>query len=305
MQLSPPPLFKHGTPALLKLALCLLISLALMIADSQFKALEQIRSIANVLISPIQAVMQAPRNFLRASYDYLTTKGSLEVENENLNKRVAELTLLANQSELLLSENAQLRNLIGIAQQSRFKILISEILFSPPNPLSQRIIIDRGANDNISLGQGVADHQGIVGQVVRVMENRSEVALLDDRDMVIPIQVARNGLRGALYGNGRGRPLELRHMAAISDLQVGDILMTSGIDGIYPPGFAVATIDKIDRNVDKNFASVYCSPIGGVNRFRHVMILFYDANYGPRPTANTPSVNNAPNKPSRLYRGKP
>jgi rod shape-determining protein MreC len=239
-----------------------------------------------------------------ASYDYLTSKGSLEVENEALTKRVAELTLLANQSELFMSENGQLRKLIGIKEQARFKILIAQILYSPSNPMSQRVVIDRGASDNISLGQAVSDHQGIVGQVVRVMENKSEVTLLDDRDMVIPIQVARNGLRGALHGNGRGRPLELRHMAAVSDLQVGDVLMTSGIDGIYPPGFAVATIDKIERNVDKNFAYVYCSPVGGVNRFRHVMILFYDSGFGPKPEASK-NFKETDSKSNRLYRGKP
>ena len=266
--------------------------------------MSHVRSIASFLLTPFEAVMLAPRDGLLASYDYLTTKGSLEQENEALTKRVAELTLLANQSELFMSENAQLRKLIGIQEQTRFKILISQILYSPNNPLSQRVVIDRGASSNISPGQAVADHQGIVGQVVRVMENKSEVALLDDRDMVIPIQVARNGLRGALHGNGRGKPLELRHMAAVSDLQVGDVLMTSGIDGVYPPGFAVATVDKIDRNVDKNFAYVYCSPVGGVNRFRHVMILFYDAGFGPRPDPSK-SIKPAENKSNRLYRGKP
>jgi rod shape-determining protein MreC len=304
LQLSPPPLFKQGTPALIKLAACLLVSLVLMVADYQFKTMEAARSIASYLLTPLETIMLAPRDMLIASYDYLTTKGSLEQENEALTKRVAELTLLANQSELFMSENAQLRKLIGIQEQSRFKILISQILYSPNNPLSQRVVIDRGASSNISAGQAVADHQGIVGQVVRVMENKSEVALLDDRDMIIPIQVARNGLRGALHGNGRGRPLELRHMAAVSDLQVGDVLMTSGIDGVYPPGFAVATVDKIDRNVDKNFAYVYCSPVGGVNRFRHVMILFYDAGYGPKPDP-AKSNKQADNKSNRLYRGKP
>lgn len=281
-----------------------MVSLVLMVADYQFKTMEAARSIASYLLTPLETIMLAPRDMLIASYDYLTTKGSLEQENEALTKRVAELTLLANQSELFMSENAQLRKLIGIQEQSRFKILISQILYSPNNPLSQRVVIDRGASSNISAGQAVADHQGIVGQVVRVMENKSEVALLDDRDMIIPIQVARNGLRGALHGNGRGRPLELRHMAAVSDLQVGDVLMTSGIDGVYPPGFAVATVDKIDRNVDKNFAYVYCSPVGGVNRFRHVMILFYDAGYGPKPDP-AKSNKQADNKSNRLYRGKP
>jgi rod shape-determining protein MreC len=304
LQLSPPPLFKQGTPALIKLAACLSVSLTLMVADYQFKTMGAARSIASYLLTPLETIMLAPRDMLLASYDYLTTKGSLEQENEALTKRVAELTLLANQSELFMSENTQLRKLIGIQEQSRFKILISQILYSPNNPLSQRVVIDRGASSNISPGQAVADHQGIVGQVIRVMENKSEVALLDDRDMIIPIQIARNGLRGALHGNGRGRPLELRHMAAVSDIQVGDILMTSGIDGVYPPGFAVATVDKIERNVDKNFAYVYCSPVGGVNRFRHVMILFYDAGFGPRPDPSK-LIKPAENKSNRLYRGKP
>jgi rod shape-determining protein MreC len=304
VQLSPPPLFKQGTPALIKLVACLIVSLTLMILDYQFKALGEVRSIASYLLTPLQSVMLLPRSALRGSYDYLTSKSSLEEQNETLVKRVAELTLLANQSESLMSENAQLRRLIGIQEQSRFKILISQILYSPSNPLSQRIVIDRGASDNIKAGQGVSDHQGIVGQVVRVLENKSEVALLDDRDMVIPVQVSRNGLRGALYGNGRGQALELRHMAAVSDLQVGDVLMTSGIDGVYPPGFPVATIEKIDRNVDKNFAHVYCSPVGGVNRFRHVMILFYDAGFGGKPIPQK-SDKPAESKSNRLYRGKP
>jgi rod shape-determining protein MreC len=303
LQLSSPPLFKQGTPALIKLAVCLLLSVVLMVVDFQFNAMAPIRSVASYLLTPVESLMLLPRNVSIGTYEYLTTKGSLEQENEALVKRVAELTLLANQSELLLAENAQLRKLIGISEQSRFKILISQILYNPPNPLSQRVIIDRGESSGIKPGQAVSDHQGIIGQVVRVMENKSEVALLDDRDMVIPIQVSRNGLRGALYGSGRGRPLELRHMAAVSDLQVGDVLMTSGIDGIYPPGFAVATIDKIDRNVDKNFAYVYCSPVGGLNRFRHVMVLFYDAGFGSRPPAAT--IKGAETKSNRLYKGNP
>jgi rod shape-determining protein MreC len=275
-----------------------------MVVDYQFKALGEVRSIVSYLLTPLQNVMLLPRGVIEGSYDYLTTKSSLEEQNELLVKRVAELTLLANQSESLMSENAQLRKLIGIQEQTRFKILISQILYSPSNPISQRVVINRGASDGIKEGQGVSDHQGIVGQVVRVLENKSEVALLDDRDMVIPVQVSRNGTRGALYGNGRGQSLELRHMASLTDLQVGDVLMTSGIDGVYPPGFPVATIEKIDRNIDKNFARIYCAPIGGVNRFRHVMILFYDSGFGSRPAP--PEINKpVSNKSNSLYRGKP
>jgi rod shape-determining protein MreC len=302
LQLSSPPLFKQGTPALIKLAVCLLLSMVLMVVDFQFNAMAPIRSVASYLLTPIESLMLLPRNISIGTYEYLTSKGSLEQENEVLVKRVAELTLLANQSELLIAENTHLRKLIGISEQSRFKILISQILYTPSNPLSQKVIIDRGESSGIKAGQAVSDHQGIVGQIIRVMENKSEVALLDDRDMVIPVQVSRNGLRGALYGNGRGRPLELRHMPAVSDLEVGDVLMTSGIDGVYPPGFAVATINKIERNVDKNFAYVYCSPVGGLNRFRHVMVLFYDSGFGPRPA---PLANkSAETKSNRLYRGK-
>lgn len=303
MSLSAPPLFKQGTPALIKLAACLIVSILLMVLDVRYQALEGVRSVTSYLLTPIEKIMLLPRDALWASYDYLTTKGSLEEQNEALNKRVAELTLLASQSELLMAENAQLRKLIGIQEQAKFKILIAQVLYSSPNPLSQKIIIDRGAQDQIHPGQAIADHQGVLGQVVRVMENKSEVALLDDRDMVIPIQVARNGLRGALYGNGRGNPLELRHMAAVSDIQVGDILMTSGIDGVYPPGFAVATVDKIDRNVDKNFANVYCSPVGGVNRYRHLLVLFYEAGFGPKPADKQSKT--IETKSNRLYRGKP
>lgn len=303
MQLSPPPLFKKGTPAAVKLAGCIVLSVLLMILDIRYKALEGVRSVSTTLIAPLEWTMTLPRSMFRSTYDYFTTKGALEIRNEQLEKQVGELTLLANQYEQAMSENAHLRKLIGIQEQTRFKILISQILFNPPNSLSQRVVIDRGEVDQIKPGQAVADDQGILGQVVRVMENRSEVALLDDRDMSIPIQVSRNGLRGVLYGAGRGKYLELRHISANSDIQVGDVLMTSGIDGIYPPGFQVAVVDKIERVTEKNFANIYCLPQGGLNRYRHVMVLFYDSHFGPKP--NYDRTPKAETKSNRLYRGKP
>jgi rod shape-determining protein MreC len=149
-------------------------------------------------------------------------------------------------------------------------------------------VINRGSDDGLKLGNPIANDAGILGQVVRLYERSAEVSLLEDRDFAVPVQVARNGLRAAVFGTGRGNPLELRYLPVASDLEVGDILLTSGIDGVYPPGFAVAVISKIERNTDKNSSNVFCVPVAPVNRYRQALALLYD----PKFDAKAPSINN-------------
>ena len=156
-------------------------------------------------------------------------------------------------------------------------------MFNPPNPISQRIVINRGSNDGLKTGNPIANDAGILGQVVRLYENSAEVSLLEDRDFAIPVQVARNGLRAAVFGTGRSSPLELRYLPVASDLEVGDILLTSGIDGTYPPGFAVAMITRIERNLEKNSSNVFCVPVAPVNRYRHALALLYEAKVDAKP----------------------
>lgn len=272
-----------------------------MLIDFRFKALDPIRNQLNWVLRPLEYAMQMPRLFFETSNDYLTTRGALAQENEEMRKRQAELSLLANQSELLRVENQNLRQLLGLQKEVAYKTLPVEILYNPTNPISQRVIIDRGAIDGLKLGNPIANDSGILGQVVRLYDRSAEVSLLEDRDFAVPVQVARNGLRAAVFGAGRGNLLELRYLPVASDLEVGDILITSGIDGIYPPGFAVAMISRIERNVDKNTSNVFCVPVASINRHRQALALLYDPQWDAKP--NTPIQENAPGRRQTRARG--
>ncbi len=265
-----------------------------MLIDFRYKTLNPIRDNLNWILRPLEYVMQMPRNALEASSEYFTTRGTLDKENQEMRVRQAELSLLANQSEFLTIENQNLRQLMDLQKQIAFKTLPVEILFNPPNPISQRIVINRGSHDGLRLGNPIANDAGILGQVVRLYDRSAEVSLLEDRDFAVPVQVARNGLRAAVFGAGRGNPLELRYLPVASDLEVGDVLITSGIDGVYPPGFAVAVISRIERNAEKNSSNVLCVPVAPLNRYRQVLALLYDPQLDAKPSvANTSSSGGA------------
>jgi rod shape-determining protein MreC len=261
-----------------------------MLIDFRFKALDPIRNNINWLLRPLECVMMTPRNAYDWASEYFTSRGTLDKENQAMKTRQAELSLLANQSEFLLVENQNLRQLMDLQKQIPFKTLPVEILFNPSNPISQRIVINRGSADGLKQGNPIANDSGILGQVVRIYDRSAEVSLLEDRDFAVPVQVARNGLRAAVFGAGRGNPLELRYLPVASDLEVGDVLITSGIDGVYPPGFAVAVISRIERNADKNSSNVFCVPVSPVNRYRQALALLYDPQWDAKAST-------APNKP--------
>jgi rod shape-determining protein MreC len=271
-----------------------------MLIDFRFKALDPIRNNLNWLLRPLEYVMMMPRNGYEITAEYFTTRGTLDKENQEMKVRQAELSLLANQSEFLLIENQNLRQLMDLQKQIPFKTLPVEILFNPPNPISQRIVINRGSSDGLKLGNPIANDFGILGQVVRIYDRSSEVSLLEDRDFAVPVQIARNGLRAAVFGTGRGNPLELRYLPVASDLEVGDVLITSGIDGVYPPGFAVAVISRIERNADKNSSNVFCEPVAPVNRYRQALALIYE----PQWDAKSPTLNGKSDVPSSNTPGR-
>lgn len=302
MQHSTPPLFRQGTPALVKLVICLLISTVLMVVDFHFKSLGFIRNQANLILRPLESLMLLPSDLISYGEDYFTTRSALEKENLVLKSRQTELSLLANQAAFLSIENQNLRNLLDLQKKVSFKTIPVEILFNPPNPISQRVVINRGQNHGLSLGSPIANDAGILGQVVRLYDNSAEVSLLEDWNFAVPVLVARNGLRAAVVGSGRGQLLQLRYLPVASDLEVGDILLTSGVDGIYPPGFAVAVITKIERNAEQNASNVFCSPIADVNRHLQALALIYDPQLDAKPAVN--SSNSSPSTGRRQTRPK-
>ena len=268
-----------------------LIAVALLMADARVKALAAIRQAVGAALYPVQVVAMLPRDAFFASAEYFTSLSRLKDENRQLREQQVLNAQQLQQSRQLLAENTYLRKLLDAAQRVPLKTVMSEILYDARDPFSRKVIIDRGNRHGIQPGQPVIDDLGVIGQVTRVFPFTSEITLLTDKEHAIPVQVLRSGVRSVAYGRGQTGELELRFMASNADIQVGDVLTTSGIDGIYPPGLAVATVMAVDTKTSDAFARILCKPTAGISRHRQLLVLLGDLNAMPPPPPDEASGN--------------
>ncbi|BDB22736.1 rod shape-determining protein MreC [Cupriavidus sp. TA19] len=282
MDYSPPPLFKQGSSAVARLVLYVGIALALLVVDARFNALSVGRQVAATVLMPVERLVLVPRDALRTAFDYAQSSAILASENRELRHNAVQQAEASVRQAQLEAENNQLRKLLGLARQSATPVTSAEILYDARDPYSQRIVIDKGSQQGMRAGYPVIDERGVVGQVTRVSPFQSEVTLLTDKDQAIPVQVVRNGLRSVAFGGARAGHLDLRFMAAAADLQQGDLLVTSGLDGTYPPGLPVAKIVQIERKADTAFSRIYCEPVAGVRAHRQLLVVRYDSAIPPR-----------------------
>ena len=283
MDYSPPPLFKQGTSAVARLVIFVTIALTLLVVDARFDAMRVARQVAATVLMPVERVVLVPRDALRGVFDYAQSSVTLTNENRELRRSAVEQASAAVRQAQLEAENNQLRKLLNLTQQSATPVVAAEILYDARDPYSQRIVIDRGSVQGLRAGYPVIDERGVIGQITRVSPLQSEVTLLTDKDQAIPVQVVRNGLRSVAFGGSRAGQLDLRFMAASADLQQGDLLVTSGLDGTYPPGLPVAKITHIERKADTAFSRVYCEPVAGVRSHRQLLVVRYESGLVPRP----------------------
>jgi rod shape-determining protein MreC len=283
MEYSPPPLFKQGASARVKVAFFALMSLGLLFADSRVHALTVIRQAVSTVLYPLQKLALMPRDAVYSASDYFASLSALEQENARLKRQQTLNAQSLQQAQHLFAENAQLRKLLGAGEQLPVKSLLAEILYDARDAFSRRIILNRGTRNGVTPGQPVIDDVGVVGQVTRVSPFTSEVTLLTDKDQAIPVQVVRSGLRSVAYGQGQSGTLDLRFMATNADIRKGDMLVTSGIDGVYPAGLSVATVVKVESKSADAFARIQCQPTAGIDRNRQLLILMVDTNVPPRP----------------------
>jgi rod shape-determining protein MreC len=276
MEYGPPPLFNQGVSARARLAFFSLVAAALIIIDAQVNALDAIRNGVEILLFPVQRVMLWPRDVAVDVGDYFTTLGTLSDENARLRIAAVQQARLAQQAAQLQLENDQLRKLAGLRE--RINVPTQEVvaLYESRDPFSRKVVIDRGSKDGIKAGGPVIDEAGVVGQVTRVFPLTSEVTLLTDKEQSLPVQIARNGLRAVAFGGQEAATLELRFLPANADIENGDSVVTSGLDGIYPPGMPVATVLHVDRDVKDQFARVVLRPVAGMSRSRTLLVLLVD-----------------------------
>ncbi len=296
MEYSPPPLFKQGASARAKMLFFALIAVGLLTADARVNALAMIRQAVGVALYPLQVVAMLPRDALFASSDYFTTLSTLKEENRQMREQQVLNAQQLQQSRQLLAENAYLRKLLDASERLQLKTVMSEILYDARDPFSRKVILDRGERHGLKPGQPVIDDVGVVGQVTRVFPFTAEVTLLTDKNHAIPVQVLRSGVRSVAYGRGQSGVLELRFMASNADIRKGDVVTTSGIDGVYPPGLAVATVAEVDTKTSDAFARILLEPTAGVSRHRQLLVLMSDASALPPPP---PPENNEPDPRNR------
>ncbi len=271
-----PQFFRHGPGPFVRLFFFVLLSCIVMAEDLRFKYLPGLRQTISVVIYPLQRLAYIPFD----AYDQITefiANFHLIDENAYLKQQY-----LADREQLLKfhaleAENRQLRKLLNAVDQVETKTdaraIMAEILYTPRDPFSHKITLNRGSQHGIQPGQVVIDNRGIVGQITQLYLWTSEVTLITDKDHSVPVQVVRNSLRSITSGTGKNNELELRFLSVNTDIQLKDLLVTSGIGGVYPPGIPVAVVSRIDRDPADTFARIASVPVAGVDRNRQVLIL--------------------------------
>jgi rod shape-determining protein MreC len=273
MEHTPPAFFKRGPAPLVRLTFFALLSVALILLDARFRYAEGLRSALALAAQPFQMIAAAPAAAFNRVATFFTSQSQLNAENAELRAKLLEATLAAQRLEATAAEGARLKLLMGAAERLPGSAAPAEIIYSGRDPFSRRVLVDKGARDGVRPGSPVVDEAGVVGQVTRVHALLAEVTLLTDKDQAIPVQIARNGLRAVAFGGGTSGLLELRYLAANAEIVNGDKLITSGIDGVYPPGLPVATVTRVERDATNIFAHVLCQPAAGVDRGRIVLLL--------------------------------
>lgn len=295
MEHSPPPFFNRGPAPLVRLAFFASLSLALLVLDARFRYTESVRSVLALAVYPLQILATMPAALGERLSGYFASQTQLRDENAELRSKLLAASQSAQRFEAAQAETQQLRRLIGAAERLPLKSLPAEILYNGRDPYSRKVVIDKGSQHGVRAGSPVVDEAGVLGQVTRAHALAAEVTLLTDKDQAIPVQVVRNGLRAVAFGAGSGT-LELRFMAANAEIQNGDRLVTSGIDGTYPPGLPVATVARVERDAAYAFARIVCQPAAGVESGRYVLVLANESRQAAPPEEAVPELEKRPVK---------
>jgi len=271
---TPPAFFKQGPSAVSKLFLFSALAVLLMVADVRFGVTQPLRAALSVALYPVQWLAMRPQAVAEFSSEYFEARDVAQASERDARQQLLLQARRAGQVEQLALENNQLRELLNLSKRLETKGLAAEVLYDAADPYTRKLIIDKGMANGVKASSPVMDEHGILGQVTRVLPLVSEVTLVTDREHSIPVLNTRTGARGVAYGESGGAPLlELRFMATNADIEVGDMLSTSGVDGIYPPGVLVGKVTKVERRAETVFARILCELVGRVQGARHLMVL--------------------------------
>ncbi len=285
---TPPPFFRQGPSALTKLVFFSGLSVFLMVADARFTLVQPLRAALATALLPVERVLAVPVELWRGGADYLGGLSRALAAEDAARLRLAQQSEKITRVGLLTEENRRLRALLELRPALAVRSQAAEVMFEASDPYSHRVFIDRGQSHGVLLGAPVINEAGVLGQVTRLYPLHAEVTLLTDKDAAIPVLNTRTQARSAAFGGitdgGAGASMELRFMSGHADVAVGDLLGTSGVDGIYPPGLPVARVVSVDRRTDAGFARILLAPAAVPDGVRHVLVLEpLAARLPPRP----------------------
>jgi rod shape-determining protein MreC len=288
-----PSLFRQGPSLLSQMAFYSALALFLMVADARFKLTEPVRQVVASVLYPVQWLVIQPVALVEQAAGYMQSLEQAQAQTRAADQRLVQVAQSAHLAEQLLDENLHLRALLALREHLASPAQAAEVVHDTPDPYTRRVVIDRGQTSGIALGSPVLDANGVLGQVTRVYALRSEVTLLIDRDQAIPVFNPRTGARSVAYGDpspGGGGNIELRFVPSNADVVDGDLLTTSGVDGVYPAGIPVARVLRVEHRADSAFSRIYCEPMARVQQARHVLVLPPVVAVEDAPTAQAPAT---------------
>ena len=285
---GPPPLFNQGVSARARVAFFSFLAIALIIIDSRVRMLETVRVGLGVVLYPVQQALLVPSRLADTVTGYFTSVTTLTRENDELKRKQFETAQSLQQARELMVENERLRKLLGARERSSNATVLADVLYESRDRFARKLVLNVGSNDGVRPGSPVIDDAGVVGQITRVFNDSCEVTLLTDKDQSIPVQVLRNGLRGVAFGGAEPGTLDLRFMAPNADVINGDVVTTSGIDGVYPSGLMVATVSRVERAAKDQFARIVMSPVAGIESNKHLLVLLVEPAKLSAPPAVAP-----------------
>ncbi len=267
-----PAFFVRGARPFSRMVFFCALSITIMAIDARLNYLSQVRQAFIAALHPLEVLANAPSDWYRDINKYFSVHNQLVQENYALKQQAFEHQVMLQRLSTIQAENVHLRSLLNGDIPIQPKAVLGEISHMGRDPFTHTVVVNRGSHHNIKAGQAVVDSKGVIGQVTRVYPFTSEVTLITDKELSIPIQIERNQLRAIAFGEGNNT-LDIPYLPSNVDIKVGDKLVTSGIDGVYPAGLAIATVTKIQQNSESPFAKIVSSPVAEVTNHLQLLLL--------------------------------
>lgn len=287
-------LFIRGPSATVRMAVLVVASIALMTIDHRWKSIEQVRSTLSSVLYPLQYTIDLPVRLYYWADEVFSIHQTLLEKNRNYEARHLENRVQLQKLDIIERENIRLRRLLSATPKTTERLLIAEIINADVDPYRQLILLNKGSNNDVYLGQPIIDALGVMGQIIHVGPMSSTAMLITDASHAIPVQVDRTGLRANAFGTGKIDTLDLRHLPHNADIQVGDTLITSGLGGTFPPNYPVATINKVERTEGEPFATIEAVPLAQLDKTREVLLVWHNVALTPEPAADETVTEDTP-----------